>query len=108
MAREIMSRGKQNHISFFGFTGTPKNKTLELFGRKNAAGHFVPFHSYSMKQSLAEAYTLDVLEHYMTYNRWFKLKQESGKDSDCNRTRSRQEEQNRRGVGAVVKSIAVV
>ena len=80
MAREIMSRGKQNHISFFGFTGTPKNKTLELFGRKNAAGHFVPFHSYSMKQSLAEAYTLDVLEHYMTYNRWFKLKQESGNE----------------------------
>ena len=32
--KEIESRGKQEHISFFGFTGTPKNKTLELFGRK--------------------------------------------------------------------------
>ena len=32
---DIRSRGKQPHISFFGFTGTPKNKTLELFGRKN-------------------------------------------------------------------------
>ena len=25
---EIESRGKQEHISFFGFTGTPKNKTV--------------------------------------------------------------------------------
>ena len=41
--KEIESRGKQNHISFFGFTGTPKNKTLELFGRKNEVGHL--YHS---------------------------------------------------------------
>lgn len=80
ITKEIMSRGRQQHISFFGFTGTPKNKTLELFGRKNTAGQFVPFHSYSMKQSLAEGYTLDVLEHYTTYKRWFKLKQEDGKE----------------------------
>ena len=36
--QEIESRGKQDHISFFGFTGTPKNKTLELFGRRNEEG----------------------------------------------------------------------
>ena len=35
---EIINRGKQNHISYFGFSGTPKNKTLELFGRKNEDG----------------------------------------------------------------------
>lgn len=80
LAREILSRGKQKHISFFGFTGTPKNKTLELFGRKNEAGQFVPFHSYTMKQSIAEGYTLDVLEHFMSYKRWFKLKQEDEKE----------------------------
>ena len=44
--REIESRGKQTHISFFGFTGTPKNKTLELFGRKNPKGEFESFHYY--------------------------------------------------------------
>ena len=33
--REIKTRGKQSHISYFGFTATPKGKTLELFGRKN-------------------------------------------------------------------------
>ena len=72
---EIRSRGHQNHVSFFGFTGTPKNKTLELFGRKNEDGHFVPFHIYSMKQSIIEGFTLDVLQNFTTYKRWFKLLQ---------------------------------
>ncbi|HKL91527.1 MAG TPA: DEAD/DEAH box helicase family protein, partial [Allomuricauda sp.] len=72
---EIESRGKQDHISFFGFTGTPKNKTLELFGRKNDMGQYVPFHTYSMKQSIHEGFTLDVLAHYTTYKRYFKLHQ---------------------------------
>lgn len=71
--KEIKSRGKQKHISFFGFTGTPKNKTLEIFGHKNELGEFVPFHTYTMKQSISEGFTLDVLEHYTTYHRWFKL-----------------------------------
>ena len=70
---EIRSRGKQKHISFFGFSGTPKNKTLELFGRKDEHGDYVPFHSYTMKQSINEGFTLDVLENYTTYQQWFKL-----------------------------------
>ncbi|MGB1102288.1 MAG: type I restriction endonuclease subunit R [Crocinitomicaceae bacterium] len=78
--KEIESRGKQSHISFFGFTGTPKNKTLELFGRKNDSGEFEPFHSYSMKQSIFEGFTLDVLEHYTTYKRYFKVRQTGEED----------------------------
>ena len=77
---EIRSRGKQKHVSFFGFTGTPKNKTLELFGRKDVNGNFVPFHSYSMKQSIFEGFTLDVLQNYTTYGRWFKLRQTDKED----------------------------
>lgn len=80
--KEIESRGKQDHISFFGFTGTPKNKTLELFGRKNEEEQFVPFHSYSMKQSIHEGFTLDVLEHYTTYKRYFKVHQSSEEDKE--------------------------
>ena len=60
---EIRSRGKQKHVSFFGFTGTPKNKTLELFGRKNESGRFVSFHTYPMEQSIYEGFTLDVLQN---------------------------------------------
>jgi len=78
---EILSRGRQQHISFFGFTGTPKNKTLELFGRKNEDGKFVPFHIYSMKQSIHEGFTLDVLKNFTTYRRWFKLIQ-TGEDKE--------------------------
>jgi type I restriction enzyme R subunit len=78
--KEIESRGKQPHISFFGFTGTPKNKTLELFGRKTREGHFVPFDSYSMKQSIFEGFTLDVLQNYTTYKRYFKVLQTQEED----------------------------
>ena len=89
---EIQSRGKQSHISFFGFTGTPKEKTLELFGRKNEQGQFVPFHSYTMKQSIIENFTLDVLQHYTTYKRYFKVKQVDGKeDREVPESRVKQE-----------------
>jgi type I restriction enzyme R subunit len=80
LRQEIQSRGKQDHISFFGFTGTPKEKTLELFGTKTTEGTFVPFHIYSMYQSIHEGFTLDVLQNYTTYKRYFKVKQT--KDGD--------------------------
>jgi type I restriction enzyme R subunit len=79
---EIRSRGKQKHISFFGFSGTPKNKTLELFGRKDENGNHVPFHSYTMKQSITECFTLDVLEYYTTYKQWFKLNKKVEEDKE--------------------------
>jgi len=72
---QIRTRGRQKHISFFGFTGTPKEKTLEIFGTKQADNSFKPFHIYSMKQSIHEGYTLDVLQNYTTYKRYFKVKE---------------------------------
>ena len=72
---QIKTRGRQKHISFFGFTGTPKEKTLEIFGTKQADNTFKPFHIYSMKQSIHEGYTLDVLQNYTTYKRYFKVKE---------------------------------
>lgn len=82
---EIRSRGKQKHISFFGFSGTPKNKTLELFGRKNENGDYVPFHTYTMKQSITEGFTLDVLESYTTIQQWFKLNKKIEDDKELPR-----------------------
>ena len=70
---EIRSRGKQNHLSYFAFTATPKEKTLELFGRKGADGHFAPFHTYTMRQAIEEGFILDVLRNYTTFKRYFKL-----------------------------------
>lgn len=70
---EIRARGKQNHISYFAFTATPKNKTLELFGRKNEEGKPVAHHVYSMRQAIEENFILDVLKNYTTFKRYFKL-----------------------------------
>jgi len=89
--KEIESRGKQSHISFFGFTGTPKNKTLELFGRKNTDGNFVPFHSYTMKQSIHEGFTLDVLQNYTTYKRYFKVLQTQEEDEELPESKVKRE-----------------
>lgn len=80
LRQEMKNRGRQTHISFFGFTGTPKAKTLEMFGTKNPDGQFEPFHIYSMYQSIDEGFTLDVLQNYTTYKRYFKLKQTTDGD----------------------------
>ena len=79
--REMQLRGAQNHISYFGFSGTPKNKTLELFGRRDEDGKFLPFHVYSMKQSISEVFTLDVLQNYNTFKRYFQLVKNVGEDN---------------------------
>lgn len=69
----MQRRGRQPNLSIFAFTATPKSKTLELFGVKNADGTFSPFHLYSMKQAIEERFILDVLENYTTYTSYWKL-----------------------------------
>jgi len=69
------ARGRLPHVSFFAFTATPKNKTLELFGEKGQDGKFYPFSLYSMKQAIDEGFILDVLQNYTTHNTYFKLSQ---------------------------------
>jgi type I restriction enzyme R subunit len=73
IVHEIRLRGRQAHISYFAFTATPKNKTLELFGRQTPDGEFVAFHNYWMRQAIAEGFILDVLKNYTTFERYFKL-----------------------------------
>ena len=84
----IEQRRRQDHISYFGFSGTPKNKTLELFGRKNAEGIFVPFHTYSMRQSISEGFTLDVLQNYTTFKRYFGLVKSVAEDKPYEKART--------------------
>ena len=79
---EIHTRGPQNHISYFAFTATPKNKTLELFGRKGPDGKFVAYHIYSMRQAIEENFILDVLKNYTTFKRYFKLVKTIATDSE--------------------------
>jgi type I restriction enzyme R subunit len=91
LRKEIESRGKQTHISFFGFTGTPKQKTLELFGTRNSEGQHVPYHIYSMYQSINEGFTLDVLQNYTTFKRYFKVKQINDEDISISSSKGKKE-----------------
>ncbi len=47
---ENNSRGRQSHISYFGFRGTTKNKALEVFETKPVCEVFEHFDLYSMRQ----------------------------------------------------------
>ena len=85
---EMERRRAQDHISYFGFSGTPKNKTLELFGQKNADGKYLPFHVYSMRQSISEGFTLDVLQNYTTFKRYFQLVKRVPEDKDYEKRRT--------------------
>ncbi|OKJ52881.1 type I restriction endonuclease subunit R [Streptomyces sp. CB02115] len=73
LASEMTERAESENISFFAFTATPKNKTLELFGRKGPDGKPREFHLYSMKQAIEEGYILDVLKGYQSYDTALKI-----------------------------------
>ena len=64
------------NASYFAFTATPKNKTLETFGVAYQDGDEInhrPFHVYTMKQAIQEGFILDVLQHYTTIDSFYKL-----------------------------------
>ena len=73
LMQEIIVQGRHKNLSFFAFTATPKDKTLELFGTEHEDGSFHPFHVYSMRQAIEEGFILDVLQNYMTYETCFKI-----------------------------------
>ena len=73
LVKELSTHGKQDNISFFAFTATPKNKTLQLFGEKQENGTYRAFHIYSMRQAIEEGFILDVLQNYTTYKQYYKI-----------------------------------
>ncbi len=65
------------NASYFAFTATPKNKTLEIFGepqpQPDGTVRHRPFHGYTMKQAIQEGFILDVLRHYTPVESYYKL-----------------------------------
>ena len=86
--KSMLARGKQDNLSFFGFTATPKPKTVEVFGTKDSNGKPEPFHLYSMKQAIEEGFILDVLKNYTTYKTYFKLSKEIEDDPKVNKKKA--------------------
>ncbi|GAA1461201.1 DEAD/DEAH box helicase family protein [Nocardiopsis exhalans] len=91
LASEMSDRAESEDISYFAFTATPKNKTLELFGRKGPDGKPREFHLYSMKQAIEEGYILDVLKGYQSYETALKIagKAESGDGGEVEESAAR-------------------
>lgn len=70
---ELAAQGIHDNMSFFAFTATPKDKTLNMFGWRDNDGKYHPFHIYSMRQAIEEGFILDVLKNYMTYKMYYKI-----------------------------------
>lgn len=71
--QELIAAGKHKNLSFYAFTATPKDKTLEIFGEEWPDGSFHPFHIYSMRQAIEEGFIMDVLANYTTYKTCYKV-----------------------------------
>jgi type I restriction enzyme, R subunit len=74
--RLMESRKLLPNASYFAFTATPKNKTLEIFGEPftaEGATKHRPFHTYSMKQAIQERFILDVLATYTPVDSYYRL-----------------------------------
>ena len=76
LVKTLLSQGRHHNLSFFAFTATPKEKTIEMFGTKQPDGSFAPFHVYSMRQAIEEGFILDVLKNYMTYKTSYRIAKE--------------------------------
>ncbi len=75
--RIMAARKVLPNASYFAFTATPKNKTLEVFGvpdpQSDGSVKHHPFHSYTMKQAIQEGFILDVLANYTPYQSYYNL-----------------------------------
>ena len=90
--RIMAARKLLPNASYFAFTATPKNKTLEIFGEAYDAGgqtRHRPFHSYTMKQAIQEGFILDVLRYYTPLESYYKLVKKIEGDPEFDTRRAR-------------------
>lgn len=77
LEKRMAARKMLTNASYFAFTATPKNRTLEMFGDAIPGDEgkikHKPFHTYTMKQAIEEKFIIDVLENYTPVNSWYKL-----------------------------------
>ena len=75
--RLMEGRKMLTNASYFAFTATPKNKTLEIFGepdpQPDGKVKHHPFDSYTMKQAIQEGFILDVLKNYTPVDSFYRL-----------------------------------
>ena len=87
LEKRMAARKMLTNASYFAFTATPKNKTLEMFGEQlppDAEGKIKhePFHGYTMKQAIEEGFILDVLKCYTPVDSYYKLVKKTEDDPE--------------------------
>ena len=92
--KRIKSRRLLVNASYFAFTATPKNKTLELFGiplPPDAEGKIKhhPFNSYTMKEAIQEGFILDVLRSYTPVESYYRLIKKIEDDPEFDKKKAR-------------------
>src|SRR5690625_337863 len=88
----IEKSGKQDNMSFFAFTATPKPKTIEKFGTLNPqTGLPAAYHVYSMRQAIEERFIIDVLANYVTYDTFYKVAKSIQDDPEVAKRKATQE-----------------
>ena len=90
--RIIESKQMLSNASYFAFTATPKNRTLELFGepasQPDGATKHLPFHSYTMKQAIDEGFIMDVLGSYTSVDSYYNLVKKIEEDPEFDSKRA--------------------
>ncbi|WP_299155346.1 type I restriction endonuclease [uncultured Christiangramia sp.] len=89
----VKARKLLPNASYFAFTATPKNKTLELFGvpyQEDGKTKYRAFHLYSMKQAIEEGFIKDVLQNYTTYQSYYALLKKVEDDPEYDKKKAQQ------------------
>ena len=90
--RAMESRKLLPNASYFAFTATPKNRTLEIFGdpdpQPDGTVKHHAFHTYTMKQAIQEGFILDVLRHYTPVRSFYRLAKTVEEDPEFDRNKA--------------------
>ena len=90
----IEGRKMVKNASYFAFTATPKNKTLEMFGKKvpqpDGSVKPCPHYVYTMKQAIEEGFILDVLKYYTPVKSYYRLAKTVEDDPRFDKKRAQQ------------------
>ncbi|MBM4310420.1 MAG: type I restriction endonuclease subunit R [Deltaproteobacteria bacterium] len=94
LEKRMAARKMLTNASYFAFTATPKNKTLEMFGEplppdEEGKVKHQPFHSYTMKQAVEEGFILDVLKSYTPVDSYYKLVKKTEDDPEFDTRKAR-------------------
>lgn len=92
LEKRMAARKMLTNASYFAFTATPKNKTLEMFGEpypgEEGKTKHKPFDSYTMKQAIQEGFILDVLKSYTPVSSYYKLVKKVADDPEFDKNRA--------------------